>query len=523
MVNWKENNYPFKKFTEELTQEWINVGFNKRQTREWLEIGLQPTDANFAHWLRSIKNKDSEWFSECNDEEDLRKEYEKNLKNENNLFELNKKETSISQAQSWLDKNYPREERNLISYLNIKQKDLIGSLDLSDFTNLESIFCSHNKLTSLKINNSISLRLLDCSDNQLNQLIFTNVNQLKQAQIVINISDNLLTNLDFLSTLDPKKITELIISDNNISDRDISIFSHFTNLEELHIGNVNLERIRSKIYNRFYGSLDSFKDLKKLKTIEISDVDIDSGVGCLSKSITNIHCTSSTEKESRVEKIKEELKTFLEINLLERIILLTPLPSINFFEKTISQKIYHKIKELEIIEEEFKFNGSLLKQEFITKVIEKLIPYEELRNNYLKYRLCQDCYQPNNLLGFCQKCSIEKLKKLIPYEEFTELQEIGGGGFSTVYKAEWKGINVILKVLYDKLNKEEFLRELANYQMFKKDGTIASCFGITQDPAGNYAIVLMYFSDGDLRNYLCRHNDKDVVKKLNIYESLQIV
>ena len=48
MVNWKENKSSFKNFTEKITQEWINYGFEKKETKEWLENSLQPNEANFA-------------------------------------------------------------------------------------------------------------------------------------------------------------------------------------------------------------------------------------------------------------------------------------------------------------------------------------------------------------------------------------------------------------------------------------------------------------------------------------------
>jgi len=76
MVNWKENNYPFKKFTEELAQEWINCGFNKKETREWLESGLKSNDAEFAKWLRNELKINSEQFLENYDEQELRNQYQ---------------------------------------------------------------------------------------------------------------------------------------------------------------------------------------------------------------------------------------------------------------------------------------------------------------------------------------------------------------------------------------------------------------------------------------------------------------
>ena len=57
MVNWKEHDNPFLDFTEEITQEWIEKGFDKEKTKEWLNIGLKVVDANYAWWIKNIKKK----------------------------------------------------------------------------------------------------------------------------------------------------------------------------------------------------------------------------------------------------------------------------------------------------------------------------------------------------------------------------------------------------------------------------------------------------------------------------------
>lgn len=75
MTNWKEDIYPFKNFTEELTQEWINAGFSKKETREWLESGLRPSDAEFAQWLQDIKKVNTEWFLNYGNDKELREEF----------------------------------------------------------------------------------------------------------------------------------------------------------------------------------------------------------------------------------------------------------------------------------------------------------------------------------------------------------------------------------------------------------------------------------------------------------------
>lgn len=57
-------------------------------------------------------------------------------------------------AQEYLDQNYPKEQRNKITNLDIKTKDLEGDLDLSDFINLKKLNCSVNKLKSINLSNN---------------------------------------------------------------------------------------------------------------------------------------------------------------------------------------------------------------------------------------------------------------------------------------------------------------------------------------------------------------------------------
>ena len=52
-------------------------------------------------------------------------------------------------AQEWLDKKYPEEERNQIKLIAIDSRDLEGKLKLEGFSNLEMLECFKNKLTNL--------------------------------------------------------------------------------------------------------------------------------------------------------------------------------------------------------------------------------------------------------------------------------------------------------------------------------------------------------------------------------------
>ena len=88
IINWKEDVYPFRNFTAELTQAWIEAGFNKKETRKWLEIGLQPNEFGLAWWLKINKKVDAEWVLKEGDEEQLKKEYKKFLEETKDGFKL---------------------------------------------------------------------------------------------------------------------------------------------------------------------------------------------------------------------------------------------------------------------------------------------------------------------------------------------------------------------------------------------------------------------------------------------------
>src|ERR1043165_589292 len=101
-------------------------------------------------------------------------------------------------------------------------------------------------------------------------------------------------------------------------------------------------------------------------------------------------------------------------------------------------------------------------------LIDELIPNEELREQYKKCGLCDECNQPNTGYKWCQSCNsnhfqqdfnkwtsgnkeidefiqnfqlnatrYEEVLEWIPYEKFSDIEYLALGGFGTVYKAEW--------------------------------------------------------------------------------------
>jgi len=188
-------------------------------------------------------------------------------------------------AQKWLDANYPKEIRSEIKNLYIREKELEGLLDLSDFVNLEELDCSKNWLTGLCLVRNTNLTYFDCRDNQL-------------------------VDFDF-SSLNPKKIIRIYVVNNNLSPRDLSCFKNFVNLERLDIGNWDEKKINQDIYNRWVGSLKPLENLTMLESLYISNTDINSGVDYLPTSTKRIHYSTAQRLGSKIKEIEEELNIFL--------------------------------------------------------------------------------------------------------------------------------------------------------------------------------------------------------------------
>jgi len=248
----------FKPKDYERVDKWKLLNFTPQQTRLWVKKGLNKDDHKFAFYLR-FKNHFPN--SDLNLKE-LREKYK-------SLF----KDYSSKPAQEYLDWFYLKEQKNTITSLKIDYKNLTGNLDLSDFVNLRELDCSHNNLTSLKLDNCKKLKRIDCSSNQL-------------AKLEINH----LTNLILLNC-----------GNNQLTEQDLSVFSELKNLKELNIGN-----------NPITGSLKPLENLEKLRGLNISDTDIDSGLEYLSESISFIFANEKKVETDGNGSIKNFSKKLLE-------------------------------------------------------------------------------------------------------------------------------------------------------------------------------------------------------------------
>ncbi|UZO17113.1 uncharacterized protein OCT59_008474 [Rhizophagus irregularis] len=132
----------------------------------------------------------------------------------------------------------------------------------------------------------------------------------------------------------------------------------------------------------------------------------------------------------------------------------------------------------------------------------------------------------------------------IPYSQFNDIKEIGKGGFSTVYSAEWKNgpleydVNediyirnpnrvIALKCLCNSQNiTDKFLNEVKKYSI-SKSSNILNIYGISQNPdTKEYIMVLQYAEEGNFNHWINKNyeyfNWKDKISVLlNIVNGLK--
>jgi len=121
----------------------------------------------------------------------------------------------------------------------------------------------------------------------------------------------------------------LALLNNNFPAINLSFLENCVSLERLYLGNFtdhendSLKQYEEKsIYNRFSGSLESLKNLKKLKVLDISNTDISIGNRyylsyyynrdqrdlSFLKNLEEIYCSTKERPESKVKKIEEVLE-----------------------------------------------------------------------------------------------------------------------------------------------------------------------------------------------------------------------
>ncbi|MCE8162763.1 MAG: protein kinase [Candidatus Moeniiplasma glomeromycotorum] len=271
------------KFSETVSR-WKLGGFTPQQVKEWITVGLSKEEHELASYLQQ---KNLNLFQVKDDLEKLRDEYNTHL----------------------LDEWYPLKERGEVDTVYIQHENLHGTLILQDFPQLKEIIIKCTQLTKLVVFDCPQLEKIYCEDNQLASLEISNCSNLQE----IVCDSNKFTNLDFLTSLDPEKLTSLYLQNNSIV-QDLTIFSRFKNLENLWINN-----------NSFFGSLEPLINCQKLKKLNIENTtNVSSNLEYLPESLEEIYCTGQLlevlksyedrEKEIKVIEISEDEEEYEEDN-----------------------------------------------------------------------------------------------------------------------------------------------------------------------------------------------------------------
>tara|TARA_R110002012_G_scaffold70712_1_gene181985 strand:- start:114225 stop:115442 length:1218 start_codon:yes stop_codon:yes gene_type:complete len=142
----------------------------------------------------------------------------------------------------------------------------LENLDLSENINLELIYARNNSFPNIDLSNNINLEYLECTDNQLTNLDVTHNTNLTHLLFF----NNNLTELDLSQNL---ALQSLHLTNNNITDLDLS---HNNNLTYLYaIGN-KLESLNMKNGNNHNVSQCVTSENPNLLCIQVDDTEIPS-------------------------------------------------------------------------------------------------------------------------------------------------------------------------------------------------------------------------------------------------------
>ncbi|CAB4405351.1 unnamed protein product [Rhizophagus irregularis] len=133
------------------------------------------------------------------------------------------------------------------------------------------------------------------------------------------------------------------------------------------------------------------------------------------------------------------------------------------------------------------------------------------------HNIHENAIYTSQLIDFCSLRRINHLNEspidallkrhlidIIPYEQFSEIQLISHGGYSSMYSAFWKerGVKVAMKMFRDVFNLDfGFLSSLNSCLNLRNYEIGPEYYGITKDPIShNYVILMQYFEAGNLYN-----------------------
>ena len=168
-----------------------------------------------------------------------------------------------------------KEEAKKVTKIDVHQKSITSLEGLHFFTNLITLTCYDNKLTSLDLSKNVALVNLYCYSNSLTSLDLSKNIELKECFVKNNS----------LTSLDPSQNTKLVqleCSDNKLTEIDLS---------------KNIKLVNFYCDNNSVAKLDVSKNLElsllycsnnKLSSLDLSNNAKLSGLGCIDNPLTSV-------------------------------------------------------------------------------------------------------------------------------------------------------------------------------------------------------------------------------------------
>ncbi|POG65708.1 uncharacterized protein OCT59_024379 [Rhizophagus irregularis] len=129
----------------------------------------------------------------------------------------------------------------------------------------------------------------------------------------------------------------------------------------------------------------------------------------------------------------------------------------------------------------------------------------------------QNSENTNEWINWIEEAIDKEHLNYYEYNQFTDIQEIGAGGFGRVYRANWKNTKkqLALKSFFNlnNITMKEIVCELKIQRKVDFHDNIIRCCGITKfesenQISNNYMLVMEYADGGSLRNYLKKNFSK---------------
>ena len=184
---------------------------------------------------------------------------------------------------------------NLISYkeaeaifiLNVSRKDISDISGITAFSNLDSLNCSRNQLTSLDISNNTLLTFLDCSGNQLASLDITN----NSALIDLNCGGTMCCGNNKISSLDLSNCTALRYLDcagNRLTSLDVSNCTALSVLYFTYNQITNLDISKNMVLTELNCGLN------QLTNLDVSTNTMLTNLYCFDNQLTSLDVSNNT-------------------------------------------------------------------------------------------------------------------------------------------------------------------------------------------------------------------------------------